>query len=112
MAKMGGILADAQITKGGPLILVQPENEYTGAVPGFGPFPNPYYMQDVEDQLRNAGIIVPLISNDASPDGHNVPGSGVGEVDIYVSAYDSTRRNISRPNAEKITGLRFVSHGV
>ena len=84
MANIGKIIADAQITNGGPVILVQPENEYTGAVEGVL-FPDPAYMQYVEDQLHNAGIVVPLISNDASPRGHNAPGTGEGEVDIYVS---------------------------
>lgn len=40
-------------------------------------------MQYVEDQARNAGIIVPFINNDAYPGGHNAPGTGEGEVDIY-----------------------------
>lgn len=84
MENIGKIIADAQITNGGPVILVQPENEYTGAVDGVL-FPDPAYMQYVEDQLRSAGIVVPLISNDASASGHNAPGTGEGEVDIYVS---------------------------
>ncbi|KAJ4353285.1 uncharacterized protein N0V89_005012 [Didymosphaeria variabile] len=81
MANVGKTLAAAQITNGGPLVLVQPENEYTSST--VEPFPDGYYMQYVEDQLRNAGIVVPLISNDASNSGHNVPGSGEGAVDIY-----------------------------
>jgi len=84
MANIGKIIAEAQITRGGPIILVQPENEYSGAK-GV-PFPVGPYMQYVEDQLRRAGIDVPFISNDASPGGVNAPGTGVGEVDIYVSA--------------------------
>lgn len=40
-------------------------------------------MQYVEDQARDAGVVVPLISNDAAPDGHNAPGTGKGAVDIY-----------------------------
>jgi len=32
---------------------------------------------------RAAGIVVPFISNDASPSGHNAPGTGKGEADIY-----------------------------
>ncbi|KAH8890603.1 glycoside hydrolase family 35 protein [Thozetella sp. PMI_491] len=79
---IGKIIADAQITNGGPVILYQPENEYTGAASGVY-FPDPAYMQYVEDQARKAGIVVPLISNDASAQGHNVPGSGEGQVDIY-----------------------------
>lgn len=81
MAKIGSIIAEAQITNGGPVILFQPENEYSGAV-GVK-FPDPDYMQYVEDQARKAGIVVPLMSNDAFPGGHNAPGTGTGEVDIY-----------------------------
>ncbi|KAJ9155583.1 Beta-galactosidase [Pleurostoma richardsiae] len=81
MANIGSIIAKAQITNGGPVILVQPENEYTYAYDTL--FPDPAYMQYVEDQLRNAGIVVPLISNDAYAAGHNAPGTGEGEVDIY-----------------------------
>jgi hypothetical protein len=40
-------------------------------------------MQYVETQARNAGIVVPFISNDAGPSGNNAPGSGTGAVDIY-----------------------------
>lgn len=40
-------------------------------------------MQYVIDQARKAGIVVPMISNDASPSGHNVPESGIGAVDVY-----------------------------
>lgn len=79
---VGAIIAKAQITNGGPVILVQPENEYTSATSSVKPFPNRQYFQAVEDQLRAAGIVVPFISNDASPNGNFVPGSGVGAVDI------------------------------
>lgn len=82
MANVASIIAKYQITNGGPVILWQPENEYTQF--SGSPF-NPAYMQYVEDQARNAGIVIPLMSNDASPSGHDTPGSGVGEVDIYVS---------------------------
>lgn len=83
MAQTGALIAKYQITNGGPIILVQAENEYTQAVAG-ELFPNGYYMQYIEDQLHNAGIVVPIVSNDAGADGHNAPGTGVGEVDIYV----------------------------
>ncbi len=82
MSHLGASLAAAQITNGGPIILVQPENEYTGATASVQPFPDPVYMQYVEDQLRNAGIVVPLMSNDAHADGHNAPGQPAA-VDIY-----------------------------
>ena len=55
---IGSIIARAQITNGGPVILVQPENEYSQATPGT-PFPNHEYFAAVEAQLRNAGIVVP-----------------------------------------------------
>lgn len=82
MANICKIIADAQITNGGPVILLQPENEYTGANP-YTPFPDGSYMEYVMQQARDAGIVVPFISNDASASGHNAPGTGVGEVDIY-----------------------------
>jgi hypothetical protein len=81
MAHVSSIISKYQITNGGPVILWQPENEYTQ----FSGVPfQPQYMQYVEDQARNGGIVVPLMSNDASPQGHDAPGSGVGAVDIYV----------------------------
>jgi len=46
------------------LPFLQPENEYTDAEPNVhGGFPNYEYFQYVEDQFRNAGIVVPFISN-------------------------------------------------
>jgi hypothetical protein len=84
MAHVCAIIAKGQITNGGPVILFQPENEYSGAV-GVE-FPDGNYFQHVIDQARRAGIVVPIINNDANPGGHNAPGTGVGEVDIYVFA--------------------------
>jgi len=81
--------------------ILQPENEYTDAEPNVhGGFPNYEYFQYVEDQFRNAGIVVPFISNgmilpmksvltelteiDAGPDGHDSPYlTKEGAVDIY-----------------------------
>ena len=82
MSEIGRIIADAQITNGGPVVLVQPENEYTNS---FGDviFPNGEYFAYVEKQLHDAGIVVPLINNDASPKGIFAPGNGTGSVDIY-----------------------------
>lgn len=77
-------IAKAQITNGGPVILYQPENEYTEACCG-EKFPDADYMQYVIDQARDAGIVVPMVNNDASPEGTNAPGTGggTGAVDIY-----------------------------
>lgn len=83
VAHVAATLAKGQITNGGPIILYQPENEYSGACCGYTGFPDGAYMQYVEDQARKAGIVVPFINNDASPGGHNAPGTGKGAVDIY-----------------------------
>ncbi|PTB61654.1 glycoside hydrolase family 35 protein [Trichoderma citrinoviride] len=79
---IASIIAKAQITNGGPVILYQPENEYSGAAEGTL-FPNKPYLQYVIDQARNASIVVPLINNDAFPGGTGAPGTGLGSVDIY-----------------------------
>ncbi|KAL9031707.1 MAG: hypothetical protein Q9196_000303 [Gyalolechia fulgens] len=76
------IIAKAQITNGGPIILFQPENEYSQATSDVT-FPDREYFQAVEDQYREAGIVVPFISNDAAPRGYLAPRTGTGSVDIY-----------------------------
>lgn len=90
MAEICAIIAKHQITRGGPVVLFQPENEYS-----YGhdiPFPNGKYFQYVIDQARKAGIVIPMINNDVGPSGNYAPGSGVGAVDIYVgSAPDIVR---------------------
>ena len=92
VATVGKLIADAQITNGGPVVLVQPENEYS-AYPGVNAsdFPNEMnreYMAFVEQQLRDAGIVVPFIDNDNLALGSFAPGTGLGAVDIYgIDAY-------------------------
>ncbi|KAI8295878.1 putative beta-galactosidase A [Colletotrichum sp. SAR 10_98] len=81
METICAIIADNQITNGGPVILFQPENEYTNFEKGRSP--DGEYFQYVIDQARKAGIVVPMISNDARPEGHNAPDTGVGAADIY-----------------------------
>lgn len=87
MANIGAIIAKAQITNGGPVILWQPENEYSYAT--VKPFPNHKYLEYVNEQARKAGIVVPLINNDSGPGGTGAPGTGEGSVDIYVCANTS-----------------------
>lgn len=84
MQEVGSIIAKAQITNGGPVILFQPENEYTYPANNIT-FPNDEYFQYVIDQIRNASIIVPLINNDAGPLGIFSPDndSYTTHVDIY-----------------------------
>ncbi|KAH8802585.1 putative beta-galactosidase [Xylogone sp. PMI_703] len=97
ISTIGGIIAKAQITNGGPVILFQPENEYTICVDtnGYTQINNltitgiesscleKQYMAYVEEEYRKAGIIVPFIVNDAFPVGNFAPGTGIGAVDIY-----------------------------
>src|SRR5881628_2538583 len=59
VANIAKIIADAQITNGGPVILYQPENEYTGANT-YTPFPDASYMAYVEQQATDAGIVVTI----------------------------------------------------
>lgn len=92
MSTLGKIIAAAQITNGGPVIMVQPENEYT-SWPGenFTQFPEQFnrdYMAFVEQELRDAGVVVPLINNDNEALGYWAPGTGEGSVQIYgIDAY-------------------------
>ena len=90
MSVIGGVIEKAQITHGGPVILVQPENEYS-TWPDVTDFPsqmNREYMDLVEQQLLDAGITVPLIVNDNQVKGYWAPGSGLGATDIYgIDAY-------------------------
>lgn len=85
MSTFGGIIEKSQITHGGPVIMVQPENEYS-TWPSVTDFPsdmNREYMAYVEKQLLDAGITVPLIVNDNEAAGYWAPGSGLGAVNIY-----------------------------
>ena len=83
MSNVSALIAKAQITYGGPVILYQPENEYSDRGSNDIVFPNGEYFAYVEMQARNAGIVVPFINNDASPQGIFAPGNGTGSVDIY-----------------------------
>ncbi|KAG4434086.1 hypothetical protein IFR05_010446 [Cadophora sp. M221] len=85
ISSIGKTIAKYQITNGGPVILLQPENEYSG---GLDPFPDPVYSAHLEKQFRDAGIVVPFVNNDAWVGGHQAPGpdvngSTLGDVDIY-----------------------------
>jgi beta-galactosidase GanA len=84
---VGEAIAKGQITNGGPIILAQPENEYSAYTPS-AIFPNDVYFGEVIDQLRNAGIVVPLISNDASPKGLFAPGNPNYTVHVNIYGYD------------------------
>ncbi|KAJ5082234.1 hypothetical protein N7532_011277 [Penicillium argentinense] len=92
MSTVANVIERAQITHGGPVVLVQPENEYaTWPDVSEADFPttmNREYMYHVEKQLLDAGITVPLIVNDNKALGYWAPGSGLGAMDIYgIDAY-------------------------
>jgi hypothetical protein len=82
VSEISKIIAKAQITNGGPVIILQPENEYSPWADKDTRFPDPDYMNAVYAQFRKAGIVVPLVSNDASNNGLNAPGDEA-PVDIY-----------------------------
>lgn len=105
MAHVGKIIADAQISKGGPVILVQAENEYS-LFQGNETGPVGEYMQYVINQLRDAGIVVPIANNDAFDSGFNSPRTGVGEVDIYEFDNYPIGNSCSNPYNWPAWGLR------
>ncbi|KAJ7477091.1 glycoside hydrolase family 35 protein [Mycena galericulata] len=79
MKAIGEQIAANQITNGGPVILVQVENEYSGFQP---PYTEDFtYESELKSIMRASGVNIPLTVNDAWPGGHFV------DVDIY--GYDS-----------------------
>ncbi|OHW89603.1 glycosyl hydrolase family 35 protein [Colletotrichum incanum] len=63
-AALGSIIAKAQITNDGPVILFQMENEYNAAVDPY-PFPDYDYWKYVDNQFRSQGVVVPYVNNEA-----------------------------------------------
>jgi len=62
LARLGRELAGLQATRGGPIILVQVENEYGS----FGS--DKVYLGAIRDQIRAAGFEVPLFTSDGPTD--------------------------------------------
>ncbi|KAL9713437.1 hypothetical protein Ac2012v2_003047 [Leucoagaricus gongylophorus] len=79
MTAISEIIAKNQITKGGPIILVQAENEFSASTD------HDVYMQDIIDLYRSSGIVVPIIHNDqhAGQAGNFSPDLPGTHVDIY-----------------------------
>ncbi|KAJ7179483.1 glycoside hydrolase family 35 protein [Mycena filopes] len=77
-----------QITKGGPVILVQTENEYSDFT----------YESDLKAILRSVGVTVPLIVNDAWPGGHFTDVDIYG-YDSYPNGFDCAHPNVWLPGA-------------
>ncbi|KAK1968963.1 family 35 glycosyl hydrolase [Colletotrichum sublineola] len=63
-AALGSIIAKAQITNGGPVVLFQMENEYNAAIDPY-PFPDYDYWKHVDNQFRSQGVVVPYVNNEA-----------------------------------------------
>ncbi|UJO16167.1 Beta-galactosidase A [Fulvia fulva] len=81
VSNIGKIIADAQITNGGPVIAFQAENEYTFGA-DWVEWPDVTYIDAVNKQFRDTGIVVPFINNEAAAIGLFVPGEPGGP-DIY-----------------------------
>lgn len=79
--EVGKIIADAQITNGGPVIIFQLENEYQFALDPW-PMPDYDYWNMVDAQFRDAGIVVPYINNEAHMYGR-ITAHTPASVDIY-----------------------------
>ncbi|PPQ68112.1 hypothetical protein CVT26_005733 [Gymnopilus dilepis] len=73
------IIAKNQITNGGPIILVQAENEYSASTS------HNIYMQDIINLYRASGIVVPITFNDqhGGAAGNFSPDKAGTHVDIY-----------------------------
>ncbi|KAB5558355.1 family 35 glycosyl hydrolase [Coniochaeta sp. 2T2.1] len=103
---VGKIIADNQITKGGPVILNQIENEYQETV--YSPTHTAViYMEQLKKAFKEAGIVVPITHNEKgmrsmswSTDYMNVGGA----VDVY--ALDSYPGGLSCTNVN--TGFNVV----
>ncbi|WYZ36897.1 hypothetical protein EsH8_II_000403 [Colletotrichum jinshuiense] len=80
-AALGKIIAGAQITNGGPVILFQMENEYNAAIAPY-PFPDYDYWKYVDNQFRSQGVVVPYVNNEAWQLGA-ITASTPAKVDIY-----------------------------
>ncbi|KAF8892186.1 glycosyl hydrolases family 35-domain-containing protein [Infundibulicybe gibba] len=79
MTAIAKIIAKNQISNGGPIILVQAENEFSASANN-----NPY-MQAIIDLYRQNGIVIPIIHNDqhAGQAGNFSPDLPGTHVDIY-----------------------------
>jgi beta-galactosidase len=63
------VVAERQVTRGGPVLMVQVENEY-GAYPGVPAEERARYLRELVDLTRAQGIDVPLFTSDQADDEH------------------------------------------
>ncbi|KAF8645087.1 hypothetical protein AX16_008145 [Volvariella volvacea WC 439] len=102
MTAITKVIARNQITNGGPIILVQAENEYSASAS------NNIYMQDIIDLYRDNGIVVPLIHNDqhAGQAGNFSPDKPGTHVDIYCG--DSYPQGANR--WQQVQAIYYSAH--
>ncbi|KZV90500.1 glycoside hydrolase family 35 protein [Exidia glandulosa HHB12029] len=96
MKEMGARIAAAQITNGGPVILFQAENEYTGWASGY--FEDFVFEKELLDTIHDTGIVVPTTHNDASPGGHYLSVDLWG-YDSYALGFDCSHPTVWSSNA-------------
>ncbi|CAG9936567.1 unnamed protein product [Clonostachys rosea f. rosea IK726] len=80
-SEIGKVIAAAQINNGGPVILLQPENEYQNAIAPY-PMPEYDYWSSVTNQYKKAGVDVPYFNNEAHMYGY-ITAHTPASVDIY-----------------------------
>ncbi|KAG7096629.1 hypothetical protein E1B28_004046 [Marasmius oreades] len=104
---VGEKIAANEITKGGPVILFQAENEYTG-------WQEPYtedfeYENRLLKDIRASGVTIPITTNDAFPGGHFV-GVDVYGYDSYPNGFDCAHPYTWAPDAvpEWLWGARIA----
>lgn len=89
---IGGATSKHEITCGSPVVLFQPENEYSRCLQGDSlgldnSCLDKTYHETVLRQYRQAGVSVPFQANNLFPLGNFALGTGEGEVDIYGYDY-------------------------
>ncbi|KAH9849470.1 glycoside hydrolase superfamily [Lenzites betulinus] len=84
-----------QVTEGGPMLLMQIDNEYSQT-----PVSHAEYFADLEAQYRTNGIIVPLTYNDPGEKQQFVNGTGAPDLyglDFYPNNFNCTNGSIWNP---------------
>ena len=91
------IIARHQVTRGGPVLLYNVENEYAANT-------DADYMQDLQDLARAAGIDVPITTNSAATRPTGARRGDPGRAPCRSPASTTTRRASTAPNAATVWG--------
>ncbi|MCA5894235.1 beta-galactosidase [Isoptericola sp. NEAU-Y5] len=95
-ARLLPVVAARQVTRGGPVLMVQVENEY-GAYPGVPDDERVAYLRELVRRTREQGIDVPLFTSDQADDEHLSRG---GLPELHKTA------NFGSRSPERLTTLR------